>query len=139
MTILMPSVRLQFGRFLLVGLANTFATYAVFVALGMVLAPAVGYTIAYAIGLLWTVFGTSRCVFRARWSWRVVAFGAWYLALYALGRLVLEWTDPVGFKQLVLASALLLIGSVPLSFAGGRFLLAPTTHGPVPTREGSHS
>ena len=69
----------QFIRFLAVGLANTVATYALFVALGLIIAPQIAYAIAFVLGLVWVTVGSSRYVFHARSSPRVLLFAAWYL------------------------------------------------------------
>lgn len=128
------SIQIQFARFLVVGLVNTTATYALFVVLGLVMPPELGYTIAFSAGLLWVAFGTSRYVFRTSLSWRVGAFVAWYLCLFGLGQLVLAWLGPTTLVDLLVASGVLMVVTVPLSFLGGRLLLAQPSDSAVPER-----
>jgi hypothetical protein len=79
------------GRFVAVGLANTVATYAIFVLLGLLIPPEAAYTVAFLIGLAWVSLGTSRFVFRSRGRpWRIVSFAAVYLVMYLIGRIIVE-------------------------------------------------
>jgi putative flippase GtrA len=110
-------------RFLIVGGLNTLISYAIFFLLGLVLPAWLAYTIAYAVGLLWVAVGTSRLVFDFRGSWvRPALFAGWYLALFAIGQLVIALIAPRDPGSLALTTAVILIVTVPLSFLGGRFL-----------------
>lgn len=113
----------QILRFLLVGGANTLLTYAVFIGLGLIIPPGVAYTIAFALGLAWVVFGSSRVVFRARMNWkRLVSFAAWYLLVYGVGQLVVQLVDPTDFMSLAVTSLIVLVATTPLTFIGGRLI-----------------
>lgn len=126
------TARRQFVVFVLVGAANTFVTYALFVLLGLVLPAPAAYAISFGVGLLWVVFGSSRLVFGFRGHpLRLVAFAAWYLALFGLGQLVIALTHPEGFFGLAITGALIAIVTVPLSFLGGRYLFVT----PAPRQE----
>jgi putative flippase GtrA len=121
-------------RYLAVGAANTLVTYAVFIGLGLVIPAWIAYTVAFLLGLLWVVFGTSRIVFRMKGSpLRLVAFAAWYLLLYGCGQLVIALIHPHGLVQLLITSGAVLIVTTPLAFLGGRFIFdRPTREDPEP-------
>jgi putative flippase GtrA len=110
-------------RFVVVGGINTVATYAIFVLLGLVMPAWLAFTIAFAAGLAWVVFGSARVVFRARSSpSRLLLFALWYLLVYAMGRLIVQLIDPVGVVALLLTSAVIIVVTTPLSYLGGRMI-----------------
>lgn len=110
-------------RFIFVGLANTLVTYVIFFALGLVMEPWIAYTIAFFVGLLWVVFGSSRIVFKAETSpVRLVKFAAWYLAVFSVGQLVVYFTKPEGPLGLAITSIAVLLVTTPLGFLGGRLI-----------------
>jgi putative flippase GtrA len=114
-------------RFVLVGAINTAATYAIFVGLGLFIAPWIAYSIAFALGLLWVTVGSSRYVFRRRFSWRrALTFAAAYLSIFAVGQLVIRLVSPVGLPGLLLTSLVVLAVTTPLSFVAGRFVFRPS-------------
>ncbi|MDF1604299.1 GtrA family protein [Nocardioides sp. YIM 152315] len=120
----------QLARFLVVGGINTLATYALFIVLATMMPAWLAYTLAYVLGLVWVVLGTSRFVFGAASRSRLLAFAAWYVMVYLVGRLVLHLLDPAGGRELLVATVVLMMATVPLSFLGGRILL----HRPEPPR-----
>jgi putative flippase GtrA len=111
------------GRFLVVGLANTVVTYAIFVVLGLLIPPEVAYTVAFLVGLLWVSLGTSRFVFRSRGRpWRIVSFAAVYLVMYAIGRVIVELLAPADLLSLMVASIAIIAVTTPLAYVAGRFI-----------------
>lgn len=113
-------------RFLLVGGANTLVTYLIFFLLGLVIPAWLAYTIAFAIGLVWTTLASSALVFRVRFAWRrVLLFTGYYLAVFALGQLVIRLIDPATPLQLLITSAVVLAVTTPLTFIGGHFVFRP--------------
>ena len=111
------------GRFLVVGLANTAVTYAIFVVLGLLIAPEAAYTIAFLVGLLWVSLGTSRFVFRSRGRpWRIVSFAAVYLVMYAIGRVLVEVLAPGDLVSLVVTSIAIIAVTTPLAYLAGLFI-----------------
>lgn len=111
------------GRFLVVGLANTVVTYAIFVVLGLLIPPEAAYTIAFLIGLAWVSLGTSRFVFRSRGRpWRIVSFAAVYLVMYVIGRVIIELLDPADVLSLVIASIAIIAVTTPLAYLAGHFI-----------------
>lgn len=112
-------------RFLILGVGNTVASYAVFILLGLFILPSVAFTIAYALGLILVVFGSSSWVFKAeRDPWRLIAFAAVYLGLFGLGQLVIGLVQPRGFVELAIVSVAIASVSVPTSFLSGRVIFS---------------
>jgi len=108
-------------RFLIVGGSNTLATAAIVVALSFVLPGWLAFTIAFAIGLAFSVVVTGRWVFSSHLTGRRTAlFVGAYVAIYAVGlgfvSLVSLWGAPPWFNG---ASVLL---TAPLSFIAGKFI-----------------
>jgi putative flippase GtrA len=129
------TLRGQALRFLVVGAANTLITYAIFIGLGLVVAPWIAFTIAFALGLVWTAFGSSRFVFRARHSTRrMLVFIGWYLLLYGIGQLVIRLISPDGLVELLITSAAVLVVTTPLTFIGGRYVFGRAPR-PLPEEE----
>jgi len=127
-------MRGQVLRFLLVGGANTLATYAIFIVLGLFMPAWIAYTIAFAIGLAWVVFGSSRFVFRGEHGRRrLLLFAGWYLVIYAIGRVIIALIAPTDFLDLAITSLAVLVVTTPLTFIGGRFIFAPRNDPPPPT------
>lgn len=125
----------QVIRFLIVGGANTLITYAIFVGLGLVIAPWLAYTIAFVLGLLWVSFGSARIVFRSKVSARKLGlFCGWYLLIFGVGQLVIRLVNPSDFVSLTVTSLIVLICTTPLTFIGGKYLFRPT---PVSREEGT--
>lgn len=119
------SVRRQALKFLVVGGANTLVTYVIFILLGLLMPPSLAYTIAFAAGLAWVVFGSSRFVFKGNHgARRLLLFAAWYLVIYAIGRVIIHFIAPVDFVGLLLASLAVLVVTTPLTFIGGRYVFA---------------
>jgi putative flippase GtrA len=111
------------GRFVAVGLANTVATYAIFVLLGLLIPPEAAYTVAFLIGLAWVSLGTSRFVFRSRGRpWRIVSFAAVYLVMYLIGRIIVELLAPADVLSLVIASIAIIAVTTPLAYLAGHVI-----------------
>ena len=120
------SLSRQVVRFLVVGGLNTLITYAIFIALGLIIPPWLAYAIAFAVGLAWVTFGSSRIVFRAQTRFLSLAlFCAWYLMVFGVGQLIIRLVDPQDFPGLLLASAIVLVFTTPLTFLGGKLLFTP--------------
>lgn len=122
----------QILRFLIVGGSNTLVTYAIFVLLGLVIEPWIAYTIAFAIGLVWVALGSSRFVFRARFSLtRVLIFIGCNLVVYGIGQLLIRLVEPHGLTELILTSLIVLAVTAPVTFILGRYIFnRPPRHQP---------
>lgn len=115
----------QVFRFLLVGGSNTLITYAIFIGLGMIIPPWLAYSVAFAVGLIWVAFGSSRFVFRAQvGAARIVLFCAWYLVVFGAGQLVIRLISPQDFAALALTSLCVIAVTTPLTFFGGKLLFS---------------
>lgn len=108
-------------RFLLLGAANTAWTYAVFIVLGLFLNASVAFAIAFTLGLIVVVVGSSSWVFRAGRNWgRIATFAVLYVALFAIGQVAIGLLQPHGFVELLLTSVLIASVSVPVAYFGGK-------------------
>ncbi len=110
-------------RFLFFGVGNTLLTFSVFIALGLVLPAATAYAIAFVLGIIAVSTLSNRLIYRGKESWRnKVSYAGWYLFLFLIGQLVIYLTAPVGLRDLVLVSVLLLSITVPLTYLGGKII-----------------
>lgn len=126
----------QLLRFLLVGGSNTLVTLALFVVLQHWLAPAMAYTVVFALGLIYTTAMTAGIVFGTRLTWRSAAvFVGWYLLVYAVGLLVVHGLHAF-WQPGAVVTALLTVGvTAPLTFLGGRRLFtSPPASTPAAAR-----
>lgn len=108
---------MQFARFLVVGGANTAASYAVYLLLLLVVDYGFAYTVAYVAGLVSGYLMHARFVFGARLGVRSMAsYLATYAAMYLVSLLVLYVAvDRLGVpKPLGMLAALAF--TVPTSF-----------------------
>ena len=107
----------QFARFLIVGAANTAASYAVYLLLLLVVDYRLAYTIAYLAGLAGGYLAHARFVFGARPGARSAAsylatYGAMYLVSLLVLYVVVDWLSvPKVFGMLAA-----LVFTVPASF-----------------------
>ncbi|TFB91273.1 hypothetical protein E3O44_00305 [Cryobacterium algoricola] len=119
-------LRSQAFRYLLVGGTNTLLTYAIYIGLGLLIPAGIAFTIAYVIGLVWVVFGSSRLVFQADHSpKRLAVFAGWYLLVYAVGQITVQLISPKGVEALLWSSIAVIAITTPLTFFGGRMIFAP--------------
>lgn len=127
-------------RYLVVGGLNTLITYAIFIGLGLVMDPGLAFTIAFLIGLVWVVLGSSRIVFRAaRSPVKLLLFAAFYLFVYAIGRIIVELINPSDALSLTLTSLVVLVVTTPISFLGGRLIFSRvlSSSTPADNRDGA--
>ena len=121
---LSPERRAEVGRFLAVGASNTLATLLVFWALTYVMPSGLAYTCAFALGLAYTTFMSSRVVFRVKaGAKRHAHFVAWYLIVYLVGLGAVWALESAEAPRLALVVGTVAI-TVPLNYFGGRFALA---------------
>jgi len=115
-------------RFVLVGGSNTLVTLALFVLLQRWLAPAVAYTVVFALGLAYTTSLTASVVFGARLTWRTGgAFVAWYLLVYGVGLLAVQLLQALWTPSSLVTAVVTVAVTAPLNFLGGRLLFRPTS------------
>jgi putative flippase GtrA len=117
----------QVVRFLAVGGTNTVATGAIFFVLSGFIAPAIAYTIAFAVGVAFAVVITPRFVFSERTSHnRRAVYGAWYLIVYLVGLgVVYVIHDRLGLDRWVIVAVTVPTTAV-LGFIGARRLFSPS-------------
>jgi putative flippase GtrA len=120
----LPELVGQIGRFLVVGLANTAVTGAVFYGLSFVLPSSVAYTIAFGLGIGFVVGVTPRFVFSARPPVsRRAAYAGWYLIVYLIGLGVVQVLDSVLVADHLVVVILTLATTATLGYLGGRVIL----------------
>ena len=108
---------MRFARFIVVGAANTAASYGVYLLLLLVVDYRIAYTIAYLVGLAFGYWAHATFVFRARLGARsALAYVATYAAMYlvSLGMLAVAvdyWLVP---KPAAMLAALCV--TIPASF-----------------------
>lgn len=113
----------QVLRFLVVGGTNTIITYLILVGLALVIPFPAAYSVAFAIGLGWTLFGTTKFVFRSRKRWPSLAlYLAWYLLVFGAGQVIIHILRPHGFWPVAATSFVILLVTTPLTFIGGRLI-----------------
>lgn len=112
-------------RFGALGIVNTLFTGAVFLLLMEVLTAQVAYTIAFGTGVIFATVATPRVVFDARPSLaRRLAFGGWYLVVYAVGLAVVSVVaDVLGLGRLAVV-AMTIACTASLGFLGARLLFS---------------
>ncbi len=111
---------IQFG---LVGGANTLLTGAIFILLGLAIPQPAAYTIAYALGIAFAMVVTPRAVFGTSPSvTRRLAYGAWYLLVYALGLGLIAVLGAGSRIDRSLVAVLTIAITALISFIGARVL-----------------
>lgn len=116
------------ARFLLVGGTNTAATAALVVLLSLFIPAWLAFTIAFALGIVFSVIMTGKWVFQSHLSQRRAAmFTGAYIAIYLCGLALVHllglWGAPPA------ASGATVILTAPLSFLAGRLIFANTSGG----------
>jgi putative flippase GtrA len=114
-----------FGRFLIAGLINTAVTWALYLALLLVLPYLAAYTTAYMLGVGVGYVLNAAFVFRVRLAWRgLLRMPLVYGAQLLTGNAVLWFAvSKIGVDRRLALLASIAV-SVPLTFALSRFLLA---------------
>ena len=114
----------QFARFLLGGIGNTLATYALYLALLTILDYRLAYTAAYASGVLLAYWIGLRFVFRERGSWsKLSRFPLVYGVQYILGvAVVVAVVDGLGVPASLGPIAAVAV-SIPVTFLLSRWVL----------------
>ena len=113
-------------RFLIVGGGNTLITGAVVILLSLALPGWTAFTIAFALGIAFSVLLTGRWVFRSHVSpRRAMAYIGSYLVIYLVGLLVVgvlrSWGAPPA------ANGATVIVTAPLSFLAGKLVFTSPT------------
>lgn len=106
-------------RFLLVGGANTAVTFVILTLLSLVMPGWLAFTIAFVIGLGFSVVMTGRWVFNAETTGtRAVSFAAAYLVIYACGLGLVQLLHIFGVPPVL--NGLTVLVTAPLGFLAGK-------------------
>ena len=114
----------QLGRFVIVGGTNTAGTLALFVALQLVCAAWLAYSIAFAVGLVYSACLTSRWVFRSPTrAFRIALLIAWYIGVYGVGEAVIAVVRHGHHPSAIITAFITVTVTAPLNFVGARSIL----------------
>ncbi len=123
-----PTTRSSVARFVMLGAANTAATFVLFTALQHVSSVAVAYSVAFAAGLCFSTALTARVVFGAKTTRsRRAVFASCYVVIYGVGLVVSHllakhvtaWTVSAGT----------IVVTAPLGYLCGRAVLVQQQRG----------
>jgi putative flippase GtrA len=116
----------QVVRFLGVGGANSLVTGCIFLVMSYLIQPTLAYTIAFGLGILFSVSVTPRLVFRDRASvGKRAAYAVWYLVVYVIGLgIVYVLHERLGLERWLVV-AVTAAGTAGLSYLGARYLFVP--------------
>lgn len=111
----------QFGKYLILGGANTLITTALLLLLSYLIPRWIAFSIAFAFGIVFSVSLTGSWVFNKKASIAdKTKFGFAYLAIYFLGLLVTNFLEA---NQAPPWASIIVIGvTAPLSFLAGKFI-----------------
>lgn len=128
------SLRSSAWRFLVAGGLNTLVTGVLLSLLARVMDPRVAYTLVFVLGIVLSLVLAGGFVFGVRLTRRLGAlYVAMYVAVYLVGLAVIAIATQAGMPPEW--SGLVVFVTAPLTFVGGRLLLALRTGGrPVPER-----
>ena len=133
-----PAERMAFYRhpifrFLLVGGTNTVVTGAIVVVLSYVIPGWLAFTVAFALGLIFSVLVTGKWVFDSHLTRRrALAFGTCYLVIYAIGVGFVSLMHLIGSPPWVNGVSILV--TAPLSFIAGKLIFVRFTIKPSALR-----
>ena len=117
-------LRRQFVRFLQVGVANTFATYILYLALIQILPYLIAYSVTFVVGVLFSGWLNARYSFTSRLTGRtLVRFFVVYVINFALGMQLLIFCVEVMDIHKALAPLLVLAVFAPINFLSSRLAL----------------
>lgn len=119
------SDRGRFGRFVALGIANSLATYLIYLALLGFIGYALAYTVAYVCGIGISYAANSMLVFRTRMTVRSAAtFPLVYVFQYVAGLVIIALLVEVLAVPAWLAPWIATAVLVPASFVLTRFVLS---------------
>jgi len=117
------SLRSSAWRFVVAGGLNTLATGVALSLLAQVIDPRLAYTIVFALGIVLAVVLAGGFVFGVRLTPRlVVRYVAMYVAVYLVGLAAVAFAVGAGMPEAW--SGLVVFVTAPLTFLGGRLVLA---------------
>ena len=110
-------------KFLTVGGINTLLTYSIFIGLTFIVKTWIAFSLAYVLGLVWTVFMNSKWVFGSRSDLKnMTHFGAIHILLFLIGQAVIWLSADQGIEDKLLISVTIIAFTAPISFFSGKFV-----------------
>jgi len=114
-------------RFAMVGGLNTVVTGVLLTVLAQVIDPRLAYTIVFAAGVAFSVAMAGGFVFGVRMTRRLaISYTALYVGVYVVGLVVVAVAVAAGMPEAW--SGLVVLVTAPLTFLGGRVLVARQPH-----------
>lgn len=108
-------------RFLLIGGTNTLVTMAILVGLSYLMPSWLAYSIAFALGLVYSTIFASRWVFTSNGSRRaMLVYALSYLVIYFVGLLCIAGIRALEWPEYL--NALSTVVTAPLGFVAGRLV-----------------
>lgn len=119
-----PTDARSFARFLVVGVVNTVASYALFVALELALPYLIAYAIAYVAGIVLSYLLNTRVVFRVARSWSTfLRFPLVYALQFVLGSVIIVLLVEGFAIGPRVAAIVALAATIPFTYFAAKFVL----------------
>lgn len=116
--------RREFGKFLLVGLANTAVSYLVYLGLNLFLSYTLAYTLGYLAGFILSYFLNSLWVFKTEPSWKTfLSYPLVYAAQFLINLVCLRLLVEKFSLSETVAPLVVIVLSIPITFVLSRFFL----------------
>lgn len=114
----------EFGRFLVVGCANTAFAYSLYFLLNTRLHYQLAYALAYVAGIFFSYWLNTRWVFKTAMNWKsFFAFPLVYVFQYLMNAVLLHLlVETLGVSEW-LSPFLVIIASIPVTFALSRLVI----------------
>src|SRR5689334_23236061 len=114
----------EFFRFLLMGVINTVATYAIYFFSMTFLSYTLSYTLSYVIGIFISYYLNSKFVFKEKFSLaKAFRFPLVYVVQYILSILLLRFFVEIILINKSIAPILIVIITVPITFLLSRVII----------------
>lgn len=114
----------EFGRFLVVGCANTVFAYSLYFLLNMWMHYQLAYALAYMAGIFFSYWLNTQWVFRAAMNWRsFFSFPLVYVFQYSMNALLLHVLVEMFDLSEWLSPMLVIVISIPVTFVMSRYVI----------------
>ena len=114
----------ELSRFLIMGVVNTVVGYALFLMFNIFVHYALAYSLAYAVGIVFSYFMQTVWVFRVKPSWQsFLMFPSVYIVQYTLGVFLLAMLVEYLSVPETFAPLMVIIMSIPVTYVMTRFIL----------------
>ena len=120
----MKFIKSEFCKFIFFGGVNTALSYAIYVIFQLFLIYPVAYSLAYILGIFISYYLNSRFVFKREFSLvKAFQYPLVYLVQYLLGLLLLCVLIEIFYLNKLIAPALVILITIPVTFFLSRFII----------------